>query len=184
MRTIIKLLKSSMSSTSLKLYDHPNGIILFCLLFALWAYNLGQSCPCDTTTSHPSTLCYRYEIFGVQPNHFVLFTLLGAAFPSYFVTFAILGAAFEYAEYLLDRNPEFVKKYIGGCLSKRPTNWPQKYSSNSHVFAHEKKHLHPMDEFFKIKNSTIHGWHGSIAEVFVNMAGFIVGMLINRFLYQ
>ena len=184
MRTIIKLLKSSMSSTSLKLYDHPNGIILFCLLFALWAYNLGQSCPCDTTTSHPSTLCYRYEIFGVQPNHFVLFTLLGAAFPSYFVTFTILGAAFEYAEYLLDRNPEFVKKYIGGCLSERPTNWPQNTPSNSHVFAHEKKHLHPMDEFFKIKNSTIHGWHGSIAEVFVNMAGFIVGMLINRFLYQ
>ena len=89
--------------------------------------NLGQSCPCDTTMSTPSTssttsttstLCYRYEIFGVQPSHFVLFTLLGAAFPSYFVTFTILGAAFEYAEYLLDMNMESWSKicnYIGPC---------------------------------------------------------------------
>ena len=89
--------------------------------------NLGQSCPCDTTMSIPSTssttsttsiLCYRYEIFGIQPNHFVLFTLLGAAFPSYFVTFTILGAAFEYAEYLLDVNMESWSKicnYLGPC---------------------------------------------------------------------
>lgn len=164
---------------TLKLYNHPNGIIIFCLLFALWAYNLGQSCPCHV--KHKSPLCYRYEIFGVQPNHFILFTLLGAAFPSYFISFAILGAAFEYAEHLLDRNPEFVKKYIGGCLSERPTNWPQNTQSNSYVFANEKKHLHAVDDFFRIKNSTIHGWHGSVAEVFVNMAGFITGMMINRF---
>ena len=171
------------SLTTVKLYNHHNGIILFCLLFTLWAYNLGQKCPCDTTTSIPSsTLCYRYEIFGVQPNHFILFILLGMVFPSYFITFTILGAAFEYAEHLLDRNPEFVKKYIGGCLSERPKDWPQNTPSNSYVFANEKKHLHIVDEFFKIKNSTIHGWHGSIAEIFVNIAGFIVGMLINHFL--
>ena len=173
-----------------KLYNHPNGIILFCLFFALWAYNLGQSCPCDTTSSSSSssssssispTLCYRYEIFGVQPNHFILFTLLGVAFPNYFITFTILGAAFEYAEHILDHNPDFVKKYIGGCLSKRPTNWPQNTPSNSYIFAHEKKQLHAVDEYLKLKNSTIHGWHGSAAEVVVNMAGFGVGMMINRF---
>lgn len=170
---------------SLKLYNHPNGIILFCLLFTLWAYNLGQSCPCDTTTSTASTvstLCNRYEIFGVQPNHFILFIILGVAFPNYFITFTVLGSAFEYAEHLLDRNPEFVKKYIGGCLSERPKDWPQNTPSNSYVFAHEKKQLHSVDEIFNIKNSTIHGWHGSVAEVFVNIAGFIIGMMINRFL--
>ena len=65
-----------------------------------------------------------------------------------------------------------LSRCIVASLSERPTNWPQNTPSNSHVFAHEKKHLNAMDEFFKIKNSTIHGWHGSIAEVFVNMAGF------------
>ena len=35
--------------------------------------------------------------------------------------------------------------------------------------------MNPIDKLFGIKNSKIHGWHGSVAEIIVNIIGFEIG---------
>ena len=42
--------------------------------------------------------------------------------------------------------------------------------------------MNPIDKFFNIKNSKIHSWHGSIAEVVPNILGFILGIWINKYI--
>ena len=59
------------NTNSMKLYNHNNGVILFCLIFLFWAYSYGKDCPCSTNTT-----CIRVEFYGVQLNHFILFIIL------------------------------------------------------------------------------------------------------------
>ena len=49
---------------------------------------------------------------------------------------------------------------------------------NHIVYRGEDKFLHPIDKFFGIKNSKIHVWHGSVAEILVNILGFYFGYII------
>ena len=87
-----------------KIGNNNNGVILFCLIFLFWAYSYGKDCPCSTNTT-----CIRIEFYGVQLNHFILFIILGLLFPSYFYTFQCLGILWEFAEHILDNNPNIVK---------------------------------------------------------------------------
>ena len=84
----------------MKLYNSYKGLLLFTILFLLWAYTLGKSCPHDKDTK-----CTRYEFYGVQLNHFFLFLFLGYFFPSFFFTIQTMGILWELFEYYLDKNP-------------------------------------------------------------------------------
>ena len=160
------------------LYNSTSGIILFIFIFIIWAIIIGYECPCKREGNN---ICIREEFYGVQLNHLILFIIIGLVFPSYFVFFMIVGVLWEVYEYILDHNEEIVNDYIGGCLSKKPLDF--KYintKSKSYIFKGEVKYLNPIDRIFKIKNSTNHMWHGSIAELIPNVIGFSIGYLINK----
>ena len=159
----------------MKFYNHSNGIILVCILFLFWAYNLGKNCPCTRDTS-----CTRVEFYGVQKSHFILFIIIGILFPSYFYTFQFLGVLWELFENILDNNPSIVTNYIGGCLKYPPSDDYNNNPENYIVYRGIEKPLNIIDKLFNIKNSTIHVWHGSVAELIPNMLGFIVGYIVNK----
>jgi hypothetical protein len=161
------------------LYNNKTGIIVFCAFFLIWAYFLGKDCPCTGNTK-----CIRKEFYGVQLNHLFLFIIIGMFFPSYFVTFQILGILWELFEHLLEKYPILVTKYFGGCLQYPPNGYIEKNNPRYHytVYRGIKKPLNPIDEFFNIKNSTLHGWHGSVAELIPNVVGFIIGYYINKYI--
>ena len=161
------------------LYNKKEGLFVFGVLFLLWAINLGYNCPCD---KEPNQLCIRNEFYGVQFNHFLLFIFLGFLFPSFFYTLMVVGIIWEYLEYLLDKYPDFTVKYIGGCLSKPPKNFHNHQNKlyNYSVYKGIPKYLNPVDRLFNIKNSTIHAWHGSVAEIIPNFLGFYVGYSLNK----
>jgi hypothetical protein len=75
-----------------------------------------------------------------------------------------------------------VVKYIGGCLKYPPSNYNHNKNNiaNYTVYRNIKKPLNPIDKFFNIKNSTLHGWHGSVAELVPNFFGFLIGIAINK----
>ena len=164
----------------MKLYNHQTGIIIFCILFLWFAYSYGQSCPCSKDTN-----CIRIEFYGVQLNHFTLFITIGLLFPSYFYTFQGLGILWEIAEHILDRYPTIVTQYTGGCLKYPPSDYDDTDNprSNYVVYRGIEKPLNYIDKIFNIKNSTIHGWHGSIAELIPNLLGFLLGYYINTTLF-
>ena len=162
----------------MKFYNNNNGIIVICILFLLQMY-IAASGVCSCTKRTP--YCNRHEILGVQFNHFFFFLFLGVFFPSYFWTFFILGVLWEFLEIMLDRNEEWTIKNIGGCLSDPPSNL-RNTIYNYKVYKGIDKYLNPIDRFFNIKNSTIHAWHGSIAEIVPNVIGFGIGILINKYL--
>ena len=161
----------------IKLYDTNYGFVMLGVIFVFSMVFLAVSCPCDDISK---TTCLRYEFYGVQLNHFTFFTLIGALFPSYFYTSQIAGILWEYLEYLADINDAFVEKYVGGCLMMNPNQKSNNDPANHVVYRGEEKYLNPIDRFFGIKNSKIHGWHGSVAEIFMNIAGFGFGYMLNR----
>lgn len=166
----------------MKLYNNINGIFLFIIIFLIWAYLLGKECPCDI---EKETRCIRKEFYGIQLNHFVLYSVLGLFFPSYFFTFQGFGILWEFVEFILDNNPILVIKYIGGCLKRAPPDYVDKnnHPSNYTVYRDIEKPLNIIDKFFNIKNSTLHAWHGSPAELVPNLLGFLLGIYINKYIF-
>ena len=73
-------------------------------------YYYSKGCLCKDI----DTKCTRNEFYGVQLNHFAFFIILGFLFPSYFYIIQLLGILFELFEYYLDKNNDFVIKYING----------------------------------------------------------------------
>ena len=165
----------------MKFYNHKNGIIVFCILFLLWAFYLGRNCPCSKNTK-----CIRKEFYGVQLNHLTLFVILGIFFPSYFFTFQLLGILWELFEHLLETYPVLVTKYIGGCLQYPPPDYNDKNNPpyDYTVYRGIKKPLNYVDRLFKINNSTLHGWHGSVAELIPNLIGFLIGYCLNKYIFK
>lgn len=161
-------------------YNNNQGFFMLGVLFLLYMYYIAISCPCDKKALRT---CTRHEIYGVQFNHFIFFAFIGFYFPSYFYTSQILGVLFEYIEYLADIYENFIIKYVGGCLTNNSNLYTNKNLLYYIVYRNEKKYLNPIDRFFGINNSKIHGWHGSIAEILVNVIGFIIGYGINKLLY-
>ena len=125
----------------------------------------------------------RREYYGVQLNHFAFFAFLGFFFPSYVYLAQGLGIVWEYLEYLADINDPFIEKYLGGCLMHNPKPNSAKHPVHYIVYRGEEKYLNPIDEYFGIQNSRIHGWHGSVAEIVVNIIGFAFGYILNRVLH-
>ena len=163
----------------MQLYNNKNGIIVFCIFFLVWAYFLGQSCPCTGNTK-----CIRKEFYGVQLNHVSLFIIIGILFPSYFYTFQLLGILWELFEHILEKYPILVTKYFGGCLQYPPAGYSEKNNPhyNYTVYRGINKPRNYVDKLFNIKNSKIHGWHGSVAELIPNLFGFLIGYSINKYI--
>ena len=165
----------------MKLYDHLNGVVLFCIVFLFVMVELMFRCSCKDPTK---TNCVRHEFYGVQLNHFGLFMFLGFAFPSYFYTLQILGILFEIVEGILDHNDAFVVEYMGGCFMERPKDQPPDTPANSVVFKNEDKYRNPIDRVLGIRHSKIHAWNGSAGEVVMNVLGFVAGYAINKATFQ
>ena len=144
-------------------------IILFSVLFVGWVISLGSACPCPATKKNED--CLRYEIYGVQPNHFILFAALGYKFPEYFYTLQFAGVIWELFEYYVHLDKKLLK-LLGGCLQ---ISNKYNYGIGQTIYKNTNKKYNIIDRLFNIKNSKIHGWHHSVAEVLVNIAGFIVG---------
>lgn len=160
-------------------YNNNSGVFVVSILFLLFMYYAGNyECSCDRKTKD----CYRTEILGVQYNHFYFFIFLGIFFPSYFWTFQILGLLWELLEIVLDRNEQWAMKHLGGCFSNAPRENIENTIFNFKVYKGVEKYMNPIDKFFNIKNSKIHSWHGSIAEVIPNILGFILGIWINKYI--
>jgi len=160
-------------------YNNKKGVIVVCILFLLIMYFGGKNvCSCEKKTKK----CYRTEILGVQYNHFYFFIFLGIVFPSYFWTFQILGLLWELLEIILDRNEQWTIENIGGCFSEASRENKENSIYNFKVYKGVDKYMNPIDKFLNIKNSKIHSWHGSIAEVIPNILGFILGIWINKYI--
>lgn len=159
----------------LRLYNTNIGFIVLSILFIGSMLIIAYKCPCDDILK---SSCVRHEIYGVQLNHFIFFAFIGYYFPSYFYLSQTFGILWEFIEYLADINDEFIIKYIGGCLMLNPNTKLNNNPVNHIVYRGEDKFLNPIDKFFGIKNSKIHGWHGSVAEILVNILGFYFGYII------
>ena len=83
---------------------------------------------------------------------------------------------------ILDKNEKWTIKNLGGRLSERPNIKNSIY--NFKVYKGMDKYVNPIDKFFNIKNSKLHFWHGSIAEVVTNIISFIVGIKINKYIIK
>lgn len=145
------------------------------ILFIYFLIANRYNCPCNIPDSKIKDVCYRYEVFGVQLNHLYFYIFLGYFFPEYFITLQGLGILWEIIEVYLDRNDDFViKNNLGGCLKTIETDNPHIVSKNHN------KYINPLDRLFGIKNSKIHGWHGSVAEIVVNIIGFKIGSYLSK----
>jgi hypothetical protein len=158
-------------------------IIGVSILFIGWVFNLGLECPCPSTRKNEG--CMRYEILGIQPSHFIFFIIMGFFFSNYFYTFLILGILWEIFEYYLHKDSKFLKK-LGGCLELPGKTKPKTrgLGFGEIIYANRMKKYNAIDRFFGIKNSTKHGWHHSVAEVLLNIAGFYVGSYLHNHNYQ
>ena len=164
---------------NIKFNDKDYRLIAVIILFIAWFFTYGPSCPCGKRKKHKIKGCYRFEIMGVQTNHLYFFIFLGYFFPEYFFTIQGLGVLWELFEMYLDHNERFASRF-GGCLSERDITIGNSWYNDRLVVAGEKKYLNPIDRLFGIKNSTVHSWHGSVAELFVNLIGFAIGAFFSR----
>lgn len=169
-----------MTLYNMKIFDNYYVLSIIILLFIHFALLLITNCPCDETLKNKPFMCIRHEFYGVQFNHLYFFIILGLLFPTKFVIIMFLGIIWEIFEYFLDVYPEIVTKYMrGGCLSYKPPHVYTNEVDNYIVYRGIPKYVNPIDKAFGIKNSTIHGWHGSVAEIVVNVIGFGIGKIIH-----
>ena len=174
--------------TNTQLYNKYNSIFSnktyemyalngFGILFVLWVLSMKKNCPCPNKKN--SRKCYRLEYFGVQPNHLYTFMFLGYFFPERFILIQLAGIVWEVFEYYIDKDIRILNT-IGGCLDPLPKKNKLDYSKNNIVSKNREKYYNSIDRFFKIKNSKKHGWHHSVAEIVVNIIGFLMGRFINQ----
>ena len=108
---------------------------------------------------------------------------MGIFFPSYFWTFQTLGLLFELFEMILEKNEKWTIQNLGGRLSEKTKNIKNSIY-NFKVYKGTNKYVNPIDKFFNIKNSKLHFWNGSIAEVVSNIIGFLIGIGINKYIIK
>lgn len=160
------------------LYNKNIHLSIIGVLFIIWCFLLGKRCPCGYKNISKRKGCYRLEIFGVQTNHLYFFAFFGYFFSEYFYIIQGAGILWELFEMYLDKNEKFAFS-IGGCLAKQDYNLSNAWYYNYLITEGKEKYLNPIDRLFGIKNSKKHGWHGSVAEIFVNLIGFGIGSYLN-----
>ncbi len=161
------------------IYNKNIQLTIIGFLFIVWFFLLGKNCPCGYKNINKRKGCYRLEIFGVQTNHLYFFAFLGYFFSEYFYIIQSAGILWELFEMYLDKNEKFAFS-IGGCLAKKDYKLSKEWYYNYLVTEGKQKYVNPIDRLLGIKNSKKHGWHGSIAEIFVNLLGFSIGSYLNK----
>tara|TARA_Y100000361_G_C11134142_1_gene330785 strand:- start:427 stop:993 length:567 start_codon:yes stop_codon:yes gene_type:complete len=161
------------------IYNKNIQLTIIGFLFIVWFFLLGKNCPCGYKNINKRKGCYRLEIFGVQTNHLYFFAFLGYFFSEYFYIIQSAGILWELFEMYLDKNEKFAFS-IGGCLAKKDYKLSKEWYYNYLVTEGKQKYVNPIDRLLGIKNSKKHGWHGSIAEIFVNLLGFGIGSYLNK----
>lgn len=156
--------------------NKPLALFIILIVFIFWVFGTKTSCPCDNDKNDKKNKCFRFEIWGVQVNHFIFFLILGFFFSEYFFTIQLAGIIWELFEYYIHIEPKMLD-HIGGCLDKLNTNveWEKKFIVSKDI----EKNYNPIDKLAGIKNSTIHGWHHSIAEIILNIISFSFGSYLN-----
>ena len=132
-------------------------------------------CPCDDNDKKER--CYRFEIWGLQVNHLFFFMFLGFLFHEYFYLIQLSGIVWEIFEYYIKFN-DWILNYMGGCFDKKTTK--NTFLSQFYVYKDNKKKMNPIDEFFNLDNSTKQWWHYSVAIIFVNILGFMIGKYMKK----
>ena len=112
-------------------------------------------CPCPPNNKNMA--CYRIELWGIQINHLVFYTLIGFFYPREFFKWQLLGIIWELIEFLPTYYPNILN-YIGGCIQKNKIN---DFNINyiDRWLPRDKKHF----------------WHPKISDLLINIIGFYLG---------
>jgi hypothetical protein len=84
---------------------------------------------------------------------------------------------------ILEKNEKWTIQNLGGRLSESPKNIKNSIY-NFKLYKGINKYVNPIDRFFNIKNSKLHFWHGSVAEVVSIIISFIIGININKYIIK
>ena len=108
--------------------------------------------------------CSRFEIYGWQINHLVLYTGLGFFFPYDFWLWQGLGLLWEIIEFIPYVYPS-VLQYIGGCVDTNIIDTSQTSS---------------VDMYVGLYSPIQHFWHVKLTDIILNIVGFGLGILFFR----
>ena len=126
-------------------------------IFLLYYYIRGlYSCPCPIKNKY----CNRYEIYGIQVNHFIVYFLLGFLYPNYFYFWQIMGLLWELIEFLPNNYPNIFEPIIGGCIDINQQN---------------KYYVNIIDKW--IYRSKTNFWHPKLSDIILNIIGFYLGKI-------
>ena len=160
----------------MKFYNNINGLFVILIIFSIFIFILGKSCPCDNIIRKH---CRRLEIFGALYSHIFLFIILGYFFPNYFILLMISGIIWEILEHIINlKYSDYIIKNNFGCLSLPPKDTINKNIYNE-VYRNNKNYINQIDKYFNLTKSSTHMWYGSIADIIANIIGFIIGYYIN-----
>ena len=102
-------------------------------------------------------MCYRVEIWGLQINHLIFYTVIGFLYPRKFIIWQLLGIVWELIEFIPTYYPRTLD-YIGGCIQKDMIN---NYTIN------------PIDRW--LPRDKKHIWHPKLSDIALNLIGFYLG---------
>jgi len=145
-----------------------SAVALALAVFVCWVASIRFLCPCADDRRAGRN---RLQIFGAQPNHFVLFAFMGFLLPNRFYAVQSAGVAWEALEYYVQMNPRALN-YTGACLSKRGDGVKPRAAGSR-----------PGDDhapYPPIKRAPSHTLVHSAAEVAINIAGFCAGYCLRR----
>ena len=136
------------------------SIIIIIIFFILYYIIRGRLiCPC--TSKKNNLYCYRFEIWGLQINHLIFYTIIGFIYPNFFFIWQLLGIIWELLEFIPTYYPKDILPYIGGCIDKDKIN---------------KYYIHPIDK--TLPRSKIHFWHPKFTDILLNIIGFYIGYIL------
>ena len=161
------------------LYNKNTQLAIVGILFIVWFFLMCINCPCGYKNVNKRKGCYRFEIFGVQTNHLYFFIFLGYFFSEYFYLIQSAGVLWELFEMYLDKNEKFAFS-LGGCLGRPDYKLRSEWYYKHLVTERKEKYLNPLDAALGIQTSKKHGWHGSVAEIVVNLIGFGIGSYAHK----
>jgi len=137
-------------------------IIFIVILFILYYIKRGKiDCACPSTKNNTKMKCYRFEIYGLQINHLLFYTIIGFCYPNYFYTWQLLGLIWELIESIPIFYP-FILNYIGGCIDKK----------------HKINIINPIDSWIYVPKN--HFWHPKLSDLLLNLIGFKIGSFIKK----
>ena len=137
-------------------------MIIIIILFTIYYIIRGRfMCPCPNPSEKMA--CYRTEIWGLQINHLIFYTIIGFLYPHQFITWQLLGFIWELLEFIPTLHPKILN-YIGGCIQKNKIN---------HFT------VNPVDQW--LPRDKKHFWHPKLSDIILNLIGFYLGYYFSTY---